>query len=59
MLDKNKKEKFDLHSRIIATYELFEDDEVSTERLIAMVADACECETDDVINALITSGEET
>jgi hypothetical protein len=38
---------------ILAAYELFEDDDISTERLLQMVADYCECEdVGEVVDAL-------
>lgn len=41
---------------ILATYDMFDDDDISTERLLAMVCDECHCDVDDVINALMQAG---
>lgn len=41
---------------ILTTYDMFDDDDISTERLLAMVCDSCHCEVDDVINALMQAG---
>ena len=40
---------------ILTAYDMFDDD-VSTERLLAMVCDECHCEVDDVIDALVSDG---
>ena len=37
---------------IVATYILFDDGDISTERLMAMVCDTCHCDISDVIDAL-------
>ena len=41
---------------IAEVYRQFDRDDVSTERLLAMVADACNCGVDDVIDALLAEG---
>lgn len=38
---------------ILAVYESMDDNDISTERLLQIVADMCNCEIDDVIDALI------
>lgn len=43
MIDKDK---------IIASYKLHDDDDISTERLLQMVADDCDCSISDVIEVL-------
>ena len=42
--------------RIIEAYLMFDDDDVSTERLLALICDACDCEVDEVIQVLIKEG---
>lgn len=42
--------------RIVSAYELFDDDDISTERLLAMVCDETDSEVDEVIDALVKSG---
>lgn len=42
-----------LEEKILATYDLFDDDDISTERLLALVADDCDCEVDEVVNVLL------
>ena len=39
-------------AKIIASYRLHDDDDISTERLLQMVADDCDCSISDVIEAL-------
>ena len=39
-------------AEILMFYEMFDDDDISTERLLAMTADAAGCEVDDVVSAL-------
>lgn len=41
---------------ILTTYDLLDDDDISTERLLALVCDECHCDVDDVINALMQAG---
>jgi len=41
-----------LKNRILASYEYHDDDDISTERLLQMVADDCHCDISDVIDAL-------
>ena len=38
---------------ILAVYESMDDNNISTERLLQIVADMCDCEIDEVINTLI------
>lgn len=38
---------------ILAVYESMDDNNISTERLLQIVADMCDCEIDEVIDALI------
>lgn len=47
-----KKKKKPSVAEILETYEALDDDDVSTERLLCMVADICECDIDDVAEAL-------
>lgn len=37
---------------ILASYNFFDDEDVSTERLLALVCDDCDCEVDEVVNVL-------
>ena len=39
-------------SKILMYYNMFDDDDISTERLLAMTADAAGCDVDDVVHAL-------
>ena len=39
-------------NKILASYELHDDDDISTERLLQMVADDCHCDVSDVVDAL-------
>lgn len=39
-------------AEILMYYEMFDDEDISTERLLAMTADAAGCDVDDVISAL-------
>ena len=39
-------------AEILEVYEALDDDDVSTERLLCMVADTCGCDIDDVVEAL-------
>ncbi len=41
---------------ILTTYDMLDDDDISTERLLALVCDECHCDVDDVINALMQAG---
>jgi len=38
---------------ILSFYHMFDDGEISTERLLAMTADAAGCDVDDVVDALV------
>lgn len=38
--------------QILEAYDLFDDDEISTERLLAMVADYTGCDVDEVVDAI-------
>lgn len=37
---------------ILASYNFFDDEDVSTERLLALVCDDCDCEVDEVVSVL-------
>jgi len=39
-------------AEILMFYEMFDDDDISTERLLAMTADTAGCDIDDVVSAL-------
>lgn len=39
-------------SEILMFYEMFDDNDISTERLLAMTADAAGCDVGDVVDAL-------
>lgn len=41
---------------ILGAYELLDTEDVSDERLLQMVADTCECEIDEVLEALKEDG---
>lgn len=41
---------------ILTTYDMLDDDDISTERLLALVCDECHCDVDDIINALMQAG---
>ena len=41
-----------MKDKILASYELHDDDDISTERLLQIVADDCGCDVADVVNAL-------
>lgn len=43
-------------SAILLAYDMFNDDDISTERLLAMVCDQCKCDVIDVIEALKADG---
>lgn len=51
-----KSEKEIKQLNILTAYDMFDDDDISTERLLAMVCDSCHCEVDDVIDALVSDG---
>lgn len=42
--------------KIIETYLAYDDDDISTERLLAMVCDICHCEVEEIIDALEEEG---
>ena len=42
--------------QILATYDMYDDNDISTERLLAMVCDSCNCDVEEVIDALIIDG---
>ena len=42
---------------IMGVYEMFDDDDISTERRLSMVADLCGCDIDDVVEALVMEGD--
>ncbi len=39
-------------NKILASYELHDDDDISTERLLQMVADDCNCDVSNVVDVL-------
>jgi len=39
-------------AKILMYYNMFDDDDISTERLLAMTADAAGCDVDDVVSVL-------
>ena len=41
-----------LEQNIIASWNFWEDDDMSTERLLAHICDDCECEVDEVVDVL-------
>lgn len=45
-------EQAELDKKILATWDLHDDRDISTERLLQMVADDCGCDTDRVVDAL-------
>lgn len=42
--------------QIIASYNFFDEDDISTERLLALVCDDCDCEVDEVVETLMKYG---
>lgn len=38
--------------QIIASYNFFDEDDISTERLLALVCDDCDCEVNEVVEVL-------
>ena len=42
--------------KIVETYLAYDDDDISTERLLAMVCDTCHCEVGEIIDALEEEG---
>lgn len=42
-----------MEQKILATYEYFDDNDVSTERLYALVADDCDCSVDEVAAVIV------
>lgn len=38
--------------QIIASYNFWDEDDISTERLLALVCDDCDCEVDEVVEVL-------
>jgi hypothetical protein len=46
------------NEHIVATWDALDDDNLSTETLVQMVADACHCSTDDVAAALAEANED-
>ena len=42
--------------KIVETYLVYDDDDISTERLLAMVCDTCHCEVEEIIDALEEEG---
>ena len=49
---RTKKKKKPSVAEILEVYEALDDDDVSTERLLCMVADTCGCDIDGVVEAL-------
>ena len=45
-------ERSEVDDEIMASWDAHDDDDISTEMLIQMVADDCKCEADDVIETL-------
>lgn len=43
---------------IKATWEMFDDGDISTERLLQLVADACDCTVSDVVDAIAEDNKE-
>ena len=41
-----------LKEQILLSYEIHDDDDISTERLLQMVADDCKCDVYEVVEAL-------
>jgi hypothetical protein len=53
MMNNEKKQKMTRkEARILASYDLHDDDDISTERLLQMVADDCRCDITDVVDVL-------
>ena len=53
MKDNKKKRKMTRkEAQILASYDLHDDDDISTERLLQMVADDCRCDIIDVVDVL-------
>lgn len=44
------------NARVVASWQMHDTDDISTERLLAMVCDDCGCESDRVVAALIEAG---
>jgi len=51
-IDDSKECLSEKQEQILAAYEMFDDRDISTERLLAMAADYIGCEIDDVVEAL-------
>ena len=49
---KNNNNPTKLQSQILSTYDIFDDDDISTETLLCLVADTCDCDIDDVVDTL-------
>lgn len=52
MNNEKKKHMSKKEAHILASYDLHDDDDISTERLLQMVADDCKCDIMDVIDVL-------
>ena len=52
MNNKKKKQMSKKEARILASYDMHDDDDISTEMLLQMVADDCRCDIMDVIDVL-------
>ena len=51
-MNNKKKQMSKKEARILASYDLHDDGDISTERLLQMVADDCGCDIMDVIDVL-------
>lgn len=43
----------DFDKQVLTSYGIHDDDDISTERLLSMVAEDCHCDTNDVVDALL------
>ena len=43
---------------ILASYMFFDEEDISTERLLALVCDDCKCEVDEVVSVLALYGKD-
>lgn len=41
-----------LRDKVLSAYNLLDDDDISTERLLALVCDECQCDVTDVVRIL-------
>ena len=49
--------KPNFRERVLAAYALYDDDGISTQTLLQMVADECKCDVDDVAIILMEEGD--